>query len=328
MDFRNTPGTDGSPAKLRLAPAETAEELAHRCEREQRAAALQIEDNLGRSLAPFRVGSVRFLNAVPLTRGLEDEVTFATPSELAGKLQRDELDAALVSVTEVLFHDRYDILDGIAIASLGEVQSVLLAHRGPLETVGEVFCDTASLTSVNLLRVLLAERGLKPQFRPLAGYDFAALPDHALLIGDAALDFVRTSHTHEIWDLGSAWYEMTKLPFVYAVWALRRGRENTTLRRQLREARQFGLDTLDSIIRNRADYDYDFRKDYLTWHIHYHLGADEKRGLAKFMELLRKHGPAPVFEPRFVFYPANRQKRLARIFPALREMATDWSADL
>ena len=289
------------PPKLRMAPPETAEEAAHRFERENRAENLQREDALGQSLAPFRVGSVRYLNAVPLTRGVEDEVIFATPSKLAEMLQRDELDAALVSVTEVLFKDRYDVLDGIAIASLGEVKSVLLAHRKPIEEVREVFCDTASLTSVQLLRVLLAERGLKPEFKPLANYDFAALPDYALLIGDPALDFSRAPKTHEIWDLGAAWYEMTELPFVYAVWALRRGLQNSDLRRLLREARDFGLDTLDSIIRHRTEYDYDFRNDYLSWHIHYHLGTDEKRGLAKFIELLRKHGPALVFEPKFVF---------------------------
>ena len=77
------------------------------------------------------------LNAVPLTRGLEDEIILATPAQLAEMLQRDELDAGLVSITEVLFHDRYDILDTIAIASLGEVQSVFLAHRRPLEEVGK-----------------------------------------------------------------------------------------------------------------------------------------------------------------------------------------------
>jgi chorismate dehydratase len=126
------------------------------------------------------------------------------------------------------------------------------------------------------------------------------MPDYALLIGDSALDFSRSQHVHEIWDLGAAWYEMTTLPFVYAVWALRRGVENAALRRQLREARDFGADTLDSIICNRTEYDYDFRKDYLSWHIHYRFGADEKRGLAKFMELLRKHGLGPVYEPRFV----------------------------
>jgi chorismate dehydratase len=288
------------PSKLHMAPPEAAEDLAHRLERERRAVNVQRESNLDRSLAPFRVGSVRYLNAVPLTRGLEEEVIFATPAKLAEMLQRDELDAGLVSVTEVLFNDRYDVLDGIAIASLGEVKSVLLAHRRPIAEAREVFCDTASLTSVELLRVLLAERGLKPEFKRLASYDFAVLPDYALLIGDPALDFSLGPHDHEIWDLGTAWYELTELPFVYAVWALRRRVENSALCRQLREARDFGLDTLDHIIRNRTEYDADFRKDYLSWHIHYHLGEDEKRGLAKFAELLGKHGAGRVFEPKFV----------------------------
>jgi chorismate dehydratase len=283
-----------------MAPAESAEEAAHRLQREQRAEHLQRESNLESSLKPFRVGSVRYLNAVPLTRGLEEEVAYTTPAKLAEMLRRDELDAALVSVTEVLFNDRYDILDSIAIASLGEVKSVLLAYQRPLQEIREVYCDTASLTSLHLLRVLLAERGLKPEFKPLDNYDFATLPDYAMLIGDPALDFTFAPHQHEILDLGAAWYEMTRLPFVYAVWALRRGMENASLRRQLREARDFGLDTLDEIIRSRSEYDYDFRNDYLGWHIHYHLGADEKRGLAKFIELLRKHGSEQVYDPKFV----------------------------
>lgn len=287
--------------KLRMAPPESAAEIARRVEREQRAANRDRESGLEQSLAPFRVGTVQALNTVPLTRGLEEEVIFATPAKLAEMLRRDELDAALVSVVEVLLNDRYDILDGIAIASLGEVKSVLLAHRGPLEEAREIFCDPASLTSRRLLEVLLAERGLKPEFKPLPDYNSAAAPDYLMLIGDRALDFALNPHEHEVWDLGAAWYELTGLPFVYAVWALRRGVENRTLRQQLREAKDFGLDTLDSIIRNRTEYTEEFRKDYLGWHIHYHLGTDEKRGLARFMELLRKHGVGPVYEPRFVF---------------------------
>jgi predicted solute-binding protein len=116
-------------------------------------------------------------------------------------LRRDELDAGLVSVVEVLFSDRYDILDGIAIASLGEVKSVLLAHRKPIEEVREVFCDPASLTSVELVRVLLAAQGLKPEFKTLESYNFAALPDYALLIGDRALDLLLGPHEHQIWIL-------------------------------------------------------------------------------------------------------------------------------
>jgi chorismate dehydratase len=283
-----------------MAPPESMDAAAQRVEREKRSANLQRESNLERSLAPFRVGSVEYLNAVPLTRGVEEEVIFATPSKLAEMLRRDELDAGLVSVVEVLFTDRYDVLDGIAIASLGEVKSVLLAHRKPIEEVREIFCDPASLTSVELVRVLLAAQGLKPEFKMLESYNFAALPDYALLIGDRALDLLLGPHEHQILDLGAAWFELTKLPFVYAVWALRRGVENSTLRRQLREARDFGLDTLDSIIRTRTDYDLEFRQDYLGWHIHYHLGTDEKRGLGKFIELLRHYSNRTIFEPRFV----------------------------
>ena len=248
----------------------------------------------------FRIGSVPYLNAAPLTRDLPGELIFAPPSRLAEMLRGDELDAALVSITEVLLNDRYDILDGVAIASLGEVYSVILAHKKPLAEVSEVFCDTASLTSVNLLKVLLAEKKLFPKFVPLESYDVAKEKDFVLLIGDQAIEFQRSPHAHEIFDLGYAWFEATGLPFVYAVWALRRGFENTELRRELRAAKRFGMETLDYLIETRTEFDMDFRRDYFEWHIQYHLGEDEKRAIAKFCELLRKHNLGQVFEPKFV----------------------------
>ncbi len=291
---------DDDAPKLRMAAQNSAAHIARELEREQRTVNREREFGLEQSLGNFRVGSVKALNAVPLTRGIEDQVIYAQPSKLAEMLRRDELDAALVSIVEPLLNDRYDILDGIAVASLGEVKSVFLAHRQPLELAKVIFCDPASLTSVTLLKVLLAERGLKPEFKPLENYGAAKDKDFVLLIGDAALDFALSPHEHEIFDLGAEWFELTKLPFVYAVWSLRRGVANRELRRQLQEAKDFGMDTLDHIISSRTEYTEEFRKDYLGWHIHFHLGADEKRGIARFIELLRKHGFGPVFEPRFV----------------------------
>lgn len=248
----------------------------------------------------FRIGSVPYLNAAPLTRDLPGQLVFAPPSKLAEMLRRNELDTALVSITEVLFNDRYDVLDGVAIASLGEVYSVILAHKQPLEQASKIFCDTASLTSVNLLKVLLAERGLKPEFKPLESYEAAKEKDFVLLIGDAAIEFQRAPHAHDIFDLGYAWSEMTNLPFVYAVWALQRGVDNKELRSELRQAKRFGMETLDYLIETRPEFDEDFRRDYFEWHIQYHLGDDEKRAIAKFCELLTKHHLGPVFEPKFV----------------------------
>jgi hypothetical protein len=62
------------------------EDIARRFEREQRGVLRKREEELSESLAPYRVGSVPYLNAVPLTRGLESEIVFATPSKLAEML--------------------------------------------------------------------------------------------------------------------------------------------------------------------------------------------------------------------------------------------------
>ena len=286
--------------KLRLLPVGPPESRPP-AEWEKRLREIEQEEELPPGpLAPLRVGSVPYLNAVPLTRGIEDQIVFAPPAELARLLRDGKLDAALVSVTEALLQEGYDILDGIAVASLGEVRSVFLAHREPLEKITQVFCDPASLTSVNLLRVLLAERGLRPDFVPLPNYHDAPFYPAVLLIGDPALDFVREPHEHQVWDLGAAWFELTRLPFVYAVWALRRGHVGPDLRRQLREAKDEGLQNLDAIVAERKEYDRNFRKDYLGWIIHYHLGPDEKRGLAKFAELLRRHVTRNVYDPQYV----------------------------
>lgn len=292
--------TDTPEIPLRMTPAESPETLAQRYERERRRVRSAQEDSLDEGGGGFRIGSVPHLNAVPLTRGLEQHTTFLPPAALAQALQRDELDAALLSITEVLRQDRYDVLDGVAVASLGEVKSVFLAHRGPLESIRTIHCDPTSLTSVMLLRVLLAEQGLRPEIVPLPSDPRAPLPDHLMLIGDRGLEFQQTPHDRCIWDLGTAWMEATGLPFVYAVWVLRRAPNLEPLRRLLREARRFGMETLEALIADRTEFTPEFRRDYLTWHIHYHLGSDERRGIERFMELMLKHGYGPVFPPRYV----------------------------
>ena len=247
-----------------------------------------------------RIGSVPYLNSVPLTWGIEEETDFVVPSALAEQLRTGRLDAALVSITEALFHEGYDILDGVAVASHGQVKSVFLAHQQPLEEIEIIHCDTASLTSVNLLRVLLAERGLRPAFMPLPDYAQATALENVLLIGNPGIDFLHAPHPHTIWDLGAAWQELTDLPFVYAAWALRRGHHDAALREYLRATKTSGLEQLSKIIATHPDYDTAFRQAYLGGHIQYNLGKTEKDGLAKFVELLKTHGDQDVYKPTFV----------------------------
>ncbi|MBT5927380.1 MAG: menaquinone biosynthesis protein [Verrucomicrobia bacterium] len=253
------------------------------------------------TLAGFRIGSVPYLNSVPLTYGIEDQIIFAPPSQLAGMLENETLDAALVSITEALLHPGYVILDNVAVASDGPVLSVFLATKIPLESVKVVHCDPASLTSINLLKVLLREKGIHPQWQPLADYADAPGKDAVLLIGDPAIAFSQTEHPHEILDLGGAWKELTGLPFVFAVWAIREECDNPDLLKALTLAKVEGVSHLPFLIERESRFDAGFRNDYLGKAIRYDLGAREKSGIQCFIEHMAKGSDHPVYPPKFVW---------------------------
>ena len=254
---------------------------------------------MGESAAK-RIGSVPYLNAVPLTCGIEAETEFLPPSRLAKRLRSGDLAAGLVSLTEVLFYDLYDILDGVAVASDGPVKSVFVAHKKPLEELEVIQCDTASLSSLNLLKVTLAKRGLSPRLEPLDDYACAAEREAVLLIGNPGLEFLRSPHGHQILDLGQAWQEDTGLPFVYAVWAIRRDQRPPGLGHALLNARRDGLARLDELITTHPEFDADLRAAYLHKHIRFDLGEREKQGIARFVDDLRAITGDTVYDPKYI----------------------------
>src|SRR5205809_8087694 len=111
----------------------------------------------------LRIGCVKYLTACPLIHGWEGNVDFDHPSALCNKLATGKLDVALVSSFEFLRNPIYRIVDEVSISSDGPVYSVVVAHRGKVGRIKEIELDPASQTAVNLLRCLLAERGLKPR---------------------------------------------------------------------------------------------------------------------------------------------------------------------
>lgn len=247
-----------------------------------------------------RIGSVPYLNALPLTWGLERQILSLSPRELGAAMARGDLDAALLSTTEALFEKRYRILDGIGICSRGAVGSVFLAHSIPLSEIREIHCDPASLTSVNLAKVLLWRRGIVPVWKHLDNYADAHEQESVLLIGNPALRFLAENRGHQIWDLGQAWEETIRLPFVYALWIVPREITSARLFTKLHAAKQAGLANLQRIILDYPEFAISFRKKYLTKHIYYSLEEDEKRGIARFAHELRQCSERPVYDPEFI----------------------------
>ncbi len=99
----------------------------------------------------LRAAAVSFLNAWPLTAGLESseriELVLAEPSRCAAMLDAGEVDLALVSVG-ALPGGEFDIVPGIAIGAdgdEGEVHLARLEHRGAPRGLREHQLDAVGL---------------------------------------------------------------------------------------------------------------------------------------------------------------------------------------
>lgn len=220
------------------------------------------------------LGSVPYLNARPLHWSILEPVCFLEPSQLVVELAAGRLQAGLIPIVEVLENAvAYHIVNGVAIGSLSSVYSVILTHTVPVVRMKTVTLDPASKTSNQLLRVLLQK-----YYRLNPGYvspDEAA--DGQLIIGDPAIAYRRTHPDERCLDLAQAWHSFTGLPFVFAVWAVRRDAPDAEgLAKKLRAAAKIGLAARDQIARSHFEY------HYLTEHLYYQLGAPQKKAVTAF----------------------------------------------
>lgn len=246
--------------------------------------------------AALRLGCVKYLNAQPLIHGWRGPVHFDHPSALCRRLAAGELDVALVSSFEYLRHPIYSIVDRLAIASDGPVFSVILVHLGPIEELREVVVDPASETSVNLLRCLLAERGLEARFVSNGEIGRAR---GQLLIGDQAIRFRQQSkRRHQLLDLGAEWKARIKTPFVYALWLIHPDyAEKSKIAEALRSLGKQNLDHLDALVAVQPEADRAFCESYYRDCLRFIFGDAEKAGFTRFGELCGQQRLLPAAPP-------------------------------
>jgi chorismate dehydratase len=103
--------------------------------------------------------------------------------------------------------------------------------------------------------------------------------DAIVTIGDISFKFASLPYL----DLGSEWYVMTGLPFVFALWVTKNGfYGNDEFDRILTEAKEEGKKNIPEIAREsskKLNLDEDFCINYMRNCIYYDLGRDELKGL-------------------------------------------------
>jgi chorismate dehydratase len=271
----------------------------------------------------LRIGRIAYLNVAPYFHYLQQEgftgdVVAGVPSELNSMLANGSIDACPSSSFEYgLNADDYYLLPGHSISSVGPVHSVMLFTPGSLATLSgaEVAITGESATSINLLRVLLKEfcNINDVSYRVPAGEveDHLKQGQSALLIGDRALAAAKDCPPGFLMtDLGALWYHFTGLPFVFALWILRREAATKKiddlieLSGQLQRSRQKAFGHLSEMATQLSDntvFSAKQLEDY--WRgMSYYLDGSHIEGLRLYFTLCHKHGLLEKV-PDFHFFP-------------------------
>ena len=266
----------------------------------------------------LRVQAVSFLNARPLYHTLIDpkhtprlpdgspmfDVVEALPSECAAALAAGECDLALVPVASYVDHPEWEVVPGIGIGCRGAVETVVVVAERPIESLTTIYLDGASRSSALLLRLLLHERGLKPELIAVPhGRGEGLVRDSsgeagALIIGDAAFG-LREKFEHS-WDLGEQWFATTGLPMVFAFWAARPGLLTPAHVEALQRARDRSLGKYAEAIAKHYRDELLRRGDasatvlpearyasYLRKTIRYGLETQQREGLVEYLSRCR-----------------------------------------
>lgn len=260
----------------------------------------------------MRIAASTYLNSAPLVDrfmrgGFGDRYSFIgdeAPSRCAAMLAEGRCEIALIPVIEYQRIPGVRILPGVSVASKRRVRSVLLASRRPLEEVRTVTLDTSSRTSQGLVRILFLERyGFLPELiertPDAAGgcENMLDASDAALVIGDPAMRLEASANRLgvRIHDLAEEWREMTGLPFVFAVWAVREAdsAKSPSLAADFLEAKAEGIEQIERIA---AQYAVELglpEADLLTYlreNVNYDLDEENIAGLQRYFSLAQKWG--------------------------------------
>lgn len=250
----------------------------------------------------LKLGCVPYLNARPLVIALETDpavaLAYDPPSRLAAGLAVGRFDAALLPTIDLFRHERFFLVPGVAIGSRGRIASVRLFHKKPLAECKSVALDQHSATSNALVQILLRVRyGLTPAFEPAdptTGSLHRSTFDAFLAIGDAAM--LPAYQSLPALDLGQAWDEWQRLPFVFAAWVTARPEGLGDLAGKLAAARDQGLARVEAIAAEAArrfGLDAAFTREYLTRLVRYGLGKEEEAGMLRFNDLAAGLGLCP-----------------------------------
>jgi chorismate dehydratase len=263
-------------------------------------------------LSKLRYGRIAYVNVAPVETAFDAgavtrdvEVHPAVPTQLNTAMSEGRLDAGAISAAHYLANtDRFVRLADLCIAADGPVRTVLFVSPKPPALLGDatIAVTSHSASGRALLAALLSGfRDVRPTYEVVDDALAAARAGRpALVIGDDALAVRAELPPAQVHDLGEAWRAWTGLPFVFAVWAVRREAlaerpaEVAALTESLVAARAWGEANRDAVIDaavRAKPYHRALYEDYFT-RLSYRIDERAEQGLERFSTLFMPGPPA------------------------------------
>lgn len=242
----------------------------------------------------MRITAVSYLNTKPLLYGIfhtgldsQLQISLDIPSVCAEKLRTGEADLGLIPVGALPQLEQYQIVSDYCIGAVGAVKTVCLYSDVPIKQLTHVYLDFHSRSSVRLAQILLQEFWQhEVVFLPTDSATPALISGThgAVLIGDKTFGLAeKYAYTY---DLAEAWFEHTKLPFVFAVWVVTKPVSPEFITR-FNDAMRIGLAHIPQLCQLIPSPDAQFSlEDYYTKYISYELDAAKRQALALFLSKL------------------------------------------
>jgi chorismate dehydratase len=217
----------------------------------------------------------------------------------------------------------------MAVAAKGEVRSILVVAKKPIDMAKKIALDSSSRSSAALVRLLAKDLWkIQPEFIEAAPDPSEMLKqaDAALVIGDPALRValkmdalagklpsgeqccqgdpdempVPGFETIFVYDVAYQWEEMTGKPCVLAIWAGRRDAITPEVVADFQASKQYGLERLREIAEAasvKLELPPRALERYLADNINFDLDEENLAGLRLFFEKAAVAGLIPRNRP-------------------------------
>jgi chorismate dehydratase len=293
-------------------------------------------------MGKLRISVVEFLNTAPLVWGFAEgplagkyDISYTVPSQCAESLRAGDADVAIIPAIEYQRIPNLAVVPGMAIAAKGEVRSLLVLSKRPVEKAKKIALDTSSRSTAALVRILAKEFWrISPEYVDSAPNPAEMLDraDAALVIGDPALRIslkfealagkspsgeqccqgdadempVPGFETLFVYDVAHQWRELTGKPSVLAIWAGRPSAITPEVAADFQASKEYGIAHIDEIAASASrtlDLPAAALRRYLTENIHFDLDEENLAGLRLYFEKAAALGLTPAAKP-IEFAPA------------------------